>query len=562
MKKEGAFLKLNMKSILWKILIPVYIFFLVFFGTVYVTVDIITDNRDALKKMKQVQISQIGLASELKLNVVQVQQWLTDISATRAAEGFDDGFDEAASHAAKVREIVTELKSLDAGNSAEFDKILSDFESYYQVGIQMAEAYIAYGPSGGNAMMESFDSVAEQINNRVDTFVVQAGSDVEAVIDRMSQLSVRSIIIAYIAMILGIVLIIVVRIVLGKRLMRPVRIIRNAADELREGKLDAEILYSSEDEMGELAEDLRITFATLKEYIADISRMLDIVGKGDLTTEIKADFKGDFIHIGNSIVHLTENLRNTISSINEAADIVADGATQISSGTMELSKGAEEQAVLVGGLTENINIVAEQTAGDTENAARAVEISQQAGKELEISNSSMKEMLNAMEEINRQSSEISKVIKAIEDIAFQTNILALNAAVEAARAGAAGKGFAVVADEVRNLAAKSSEAANSTTELINSSAQAVEQGVRISGETAKTLMAVRESTAKIVEAINNISESTEVQNNAFIEIRSSVEQISSVVQSTVSGAEEDAAATEEMSGQAQNLKKLVSQFKI
>lgn len=562
MKKEGAFLKLNMKSILWKILIPVYIFFLVFFGTVYVTVDIITDNRDALKKMKQVQISQIGLASELKLNVVQVQQWLTDISATRAAEGFDDGFDEAASHAAKVREIVTELKSLDAGNSAELDKILSDFESYYQVGIQMAEAYIAYGPSGGNAMMESFDSVAEQINNRVDTFVVQAGSDVEAVIDRMSQLSVRSIIIAYIAMILGIVLIIVVRIVLGKRLMRPVRIIRNAADELREGKLDAEILYSSEDEMGELAEDLRITFATLKEYIADISRMLDIVGKGDLTTEIKADFKGDFIHIGNSIVHLTENLRNTISSINEAADIVADGATQISSGTMELSKGAEEQAVLVGGLTENINIVAEQTAGDTENAARAVEISQQAGKELEISNSSMKEMLNAMEEINRQSSEISKVIKAIEDIAFQTNILALNAAVEAARAGAAGKGFAVVADEVRNLAAKSSEAANSTTELINSSAQAVEQGVRISGETAKTLMAVRESTAKIVEAINNISESTEVQNNAFIEIRSSVEQISSVVQSTVSGAEEDAAATEEMSGQAQNLKKLVSQFKI
>ncbi|GFI08751.1 MAG: HAMP domain-containing protein [Lachnospiraceae bacterium] len=350
--------------------------------------------------------------------------------------------------------------------------------------------------------------------------------------------------------------------ILIKGLTRPIYELEKTAQAISTGNIENHVTYESKDELGVLADSFRKTSEVLSAVIQDISYLMNEMAKGNLDIRTKAEnyYVGDFQAILLSIREMNKYLSTTLLRINDASDQVASGSDQVSSGAQGLSQGATEQASAVEQLAASINDISSQVKQTSENAKKASEQVENAGADLQISNQKMEEMIAAMSEISDRSGEIGKIIKTIEDIAFQTNILALNAAVEAARAGSAGKGFAVVADEVRNLASKSAEAAQNTTHLIEGSMQAVDNGTRIAGSTAEALLSTVESTRNAVELVEKITRAAENQANSIQEITQGMDQISSVVQTNSATAQESAAASEELSSQSQMLKELTGRF--
>ncbi len=349
----------------------------------------------------------------------------------------------------------------------------------------------------------------------------------------------------------------------SKKIAQPIVKITKRMELLAAGDLSTEVPISkSKDEVGLLTSSVADTVITLKQYIAEISEILGGVAAGNLNVTVSENFKGEFVQLGESLNNIVKSVSSAMAGIGRAADQVSSGAGQVSGGAQALSQGATEQASSVEELAATINEISAQIQKTAEFANRARGETNKAGAEIEKSNREMNEMTHAMSNISNKSGEIAKIIKTIEDIAFQTNILALNAAVEAARAGAAGKGFAVVADEVRNLAGKSAEAAKNTTELIEGTVKAVDDGTKIADRTAKSLSAAVTIVHDVVESVDRISEAANHQAESISQVTSGVDQISGVVQTNSATAEESAAASEELSSQAQVLKNLVSMFKL
>ena len=318
----------------------------------------------------------------------------------------------------------------------------------------------------------------------------------------------------------------------------------------------------SNDEIGILSKSFDHTIGRLRNYIGEISNMLEAIANGDLTVQITQEYVGDFATIRTSLNDILQKLNTTMGQIVTSAEHVSGGAEQMATASQALSQGSMEQTGAVEELEETIGSVAasvKQTADSVQSAREKVG---GMGSQLAEGNQKMQEMIAAMREITDSSNEIEKIIKAIEDIAFQTNILALNAAVEAARAGVAGKGFAVVADEVRNLAAKSAEASQSTSALIGRSIAAVNRGTQIADATAKQLENVVAGAHEIVETINGIAADAQTQAGAVEQIQDQIGQITSVVQTNSSTAEESAATSQELSAQANVLKQLVETFRL
>lgn len=355
----------------------------------------------------------------------------------------------------------------------------------------------------------------------------------------------------------------IVRIV--SRIIRtPIQQIKDASERMRYGDLSASelITYESNDELGVLADSMRGMVQMLYEYIKEIGEILHQVAQGDLTrnqNEI-TDFQGDFKKIGESIQYILQNLNSTMKNISDAADEVSSGSEQIAGGSEILASGAAEQAGALKDLSVTANAISEQVNATAGNAMDAMSQSNNTSEKVTICNEQMQEMMAAMQNINGHSQSISRIVKVIEDIAFQTNILALNAAVEAARAGEAGKGFAVVADEVRSLAGKSAEASQNTSALIGETVAAVERGNRIASETAESLTEVVGGIKTVTDLVEQIANAANEQAEALTQLNVGITQISSVVDTTSATAEESASTGQELSGQADLLRKLIHQF--
>ncbi|WP_276951487.1 methyl-accepting chemotaxis protein [Acetatifactor muris] len=345
---------------------------------------------------------------------------------------------------------------------------------------------------------------------------------------------------------------------------RPLRELERSAGHIEKGNFDIAVNYTSKDELGALANSFRNMIAILGTVISDASMLLSEMANGNFDVRTKAEdrYVGEFQGLLLSIRKLNRDLSMTLGQINQSADQVASGSGQVSNGAQALAQGATEQAASVEELAATITNISYQVKNTADNALHAKSQSSMAGDEMEECNNQMRDMMVAMDEITRSSNEISKIIKTIEDIAFQTNILALNAAVEAARAGEAGKGFAVVAEEVRSLASKSSIASKNTAELIESSVDAVSRGTQIASRTAESLVKVVDEVRSVSTKVDEIATAAEEQSGAIEQVTLGVDQISSVVQTNSATAEESAAASQELSEQADKLKSLVAKFSL
>lgn len=337
---------------------------------------------------------------------------------------------------------------------------------------------------------------------------------------------------------------------------------KRIADDLNRGLLHTETNYkASNDEMGEFVKTLIRTEDALNKYITDISDVLAKMATGDFTAKPAIEYEGDFVAIKNSFAQINTSLKEIISNIDNASGEVLLESRDISEGSRALAEGATRQAASIEQLSASINEISVKIRQSSENAVEAGNISAQSAKEIALQNGEVNKMMDAMNEIKQKSDEIRNIIKAIDDIAFQTNILALNAAIEAARAGAAGKGFAVVADEVRNLASKSAESAKLTGDLINATIAAVDQGTEIAQSTAETMKAVTELATLANKHIGDISAASAEQAEFVAQVKIGVETISMVVQQNSATAQQTAAACADLSSQSDHLKCQIAKLK-
>lgn len=468
------------------------------------------------------------------------------------------------------------------------EKLLTDVDSQLQIikksGV-VSEAdyneYASYLSQWGNigySIIENIksgnkDKATEEILNKCTPALNKLVEKAISLDDITDKASNKAAITTFIFAAAGIVCIIVclsIAWILAKRtskkvletIVAPLKSVENTADELMKGNLHSTLDYKSDDELGRLAHSLRNSIAILGSYVDDIDRAMKLFAEGNFDVKPEVEWKGDFVGILNSFMLFEESMAETIKGIQRVSDEVSSAAEQVASSSNELADGATNQAAVVEELTATVAGVAEQVESNSQSAKQISSRVGNLGEAISESNSKMQEMVASMNDINEASNEIDKIIATINEIASQTNLLALNASIEAARAGEAGKGFAVVANQVNLLADQSAKAAKESAVLIETSVRAVKKGMTIADETATQLEEVAGSSKMITEEVTDIADTLEQQTAEIKQINEGIEQINDVVQTNSATSQECAAASQQMSSEAENLREMIRRFKV
>ena len=416
---------------------------------------------------------------------------------------------------------------------------------------------------------KAIDSILNECTPALNK-LVQIAIKLDDLTDEVSNRAARTTVIFTVAGIVCIIVCLVFALVLTKKtskkvldtILEPLRAVEDVAKELTEGNLHSTLEYHSEDEIGSLAHSMRKSISILGSYVDDIDRAMKLFAEGNFDVQPEVEWKGDFVGILNSFMLFEESMAETIKDIQNVSNEVSSSAEQVASSSNDLADGATNQAAVVEELTATVAGVSEQVEKNSQSAKEISGRVDELGNAIAESNGKMHEMVASMNEINEASREIDKIIATINQIASQTNLLALNASIEAARAGEAGKGFAVVANQVNQLADQSAQAAKESAALIETSVKAVEKGMVIAGETATQLEGVAENSKVITEEVTNIAETLETQTAEIQQINEGIEQINDVVQTNSATSEECAAASHEMSNEAENLREMIRRFKV
>lgn len=350
--------------------------------------------------------------------------------------------------------------------------------------------------------------------------------------------------------------------IITKSILKPINEVKEAANKIANGQLDTNLTYQAENELGQLADDIRSTANALNSYVAEIQTGMSALGNGKLNYRTTVKYRGDFIAVGEAMNEIAGLLKESMQQISSSAEQVSGGAEQVSMGAQVLAQGASEQAGSIEELAVSMNEISDSVKENAENALKSSRLADEVGLDLQRSNELMDALLLNIQAVQDNSREITGIVKEIEDIAFQTNILALNASVEAARAGDAGRGFSVVAGEIRRLASKTTEASKLTAQLVSRNSESVQDGMKAVNAAALTMRESVKGAQEVNQMVDKISEVSVMQADAIVQIEKSVEMISDIVQKNTAITEESAAASEELSAQAQILKELVEQFEV
>ena len=517
-------MKLNqilLKRLLVLVIPVVVIFFLIAMN--------MSKNIHFIQQLQENEVKHALLAKDLNLQIVQIQQWLSDISATRAAKGYDDGFDEAKKQYQLAQETLKKYKDFYASNQemlATVDSISSLLEEYYKQGVIMANAYIKDGPSGGNAVMGDFDERAEVLSKKIQPFL---NSEIINMENKIKSLKKK------VKLLQGIIFIIILI-----------------------------TIFTS----------YWLVTSILKTVVPNINKMLDFVHRLTRQEYDTLELSGaeEFELLGKVLTELSDQLRNNqaiisqqieeqeniITNIEVISSHLNNESTVINNASSSLAAASEEQSQSLLDVAHNIGGMKDNIFSSEEKVTEAQIILNNLSSYAEDGNQQITNLVNAVDDISSAGDKISTIIKIIDDIAFQTNLLALNAAVEAARAGQHGKGFAVVADEVRNLAQRSAKAAKETSVLISDSGNKVEIGKEIAEKTSETFEQISMTVANAVNSINTITHISLEQKGKITDINNTINELTSITQLTADQAQELAKASDELIDGAESLNRILS----
>lgn len=533
---------------------------LIFLFIVPVSISLYNFNETAelLSRTNEVTIPEIYMASSVSKNLKNIEKNLYASTLTDNITKKEEYRDISKDLYNQMTSDMKELERLLVNDTAKVIDTVKLLEK--EAAIRDEVMNLKYKSDATRLIFNSYEPVVNDINKNLNEITDGINIRLKKGANESNR-NVRFSFLLTVSMTLAVVLSgsIITRIITGS-IVAPINEIEGLAKALSDGDLNYKITYTSKNELGKLAESLGKSMNTLTLYIKEIDEVMSELSRGNLNIKINQSFTGDFVRIEHSIMGSVHMLSRTIKSINGLSSEVSKGSEHILLNSQKISKGATEQA----GSIEESSAAIEEIYVHVKDNAKSTSIASNKlitiGNEITVCNKRMEEMVAAMTEIKRKSNEVGKIVKLIDDIAFQTNILALNAAVEAAHAGSAGKGFAVVADEVRNLAVRSSEAVKNTSVLIEETINAVVKGNEIADKTAATLNNIVESSKDASDTVKEISKASEEQSVAIEQIKVGVEQIAAVVQVNSSAADKAAEASENLFSQANSLNSLVCGF--
>lgn len=467
-----------------------------------------------------------------------------------------------------VNEITTELEYVyninkDPEIARELENFGNNISKWINIGNEILTAINNKDMAKANKLIlndcpEVLDVIIEQVSLIGDKISTNVQDDIQGTTRYIGIVMIIIIVI----IIIGLILITKVVQAIIESISNPVEEIKAAALEMAKGNYDLEIEYTSEDEIGVLADCMREMILFTKDNISNITEVLNKFAEGNFDVEIEDNYIGEFIEIKESLEKIVDSINNTFYDIKIVTEQVKDGSEQVASTAQIISEGAINQAGIIQELMAAIGQINEKVKVSTEQANSTNVLTRELGNQIELNNEKMNEMVTAMNKIEESSINIKSIINTIYSISEQTNLLALNAAIEAARAGESGKGFAVVADEIRKLAEESSVAVKNTEILIEDSINNVNDGKNVADEASEALSAVVGKAKEAVELIGTIAELTEQGAMAISEVYNGIDQIAEVVESNTAISEESAAASEELSSQSESLQNMIDKFKL